>query len=213
MADNYDIASGYLGDLYSGTGLSGRIKHNNYGREIEFDSPSIDLATVTDVKNFHNINTTEYDDYIEGFIEDALIDIEQYTGRTIVKRAVTAYYKRVYTDLWLPYPDHNSITSITSIDDYGTETTLTTDDYTVLGNKQYYISFNDYTGSQIKIVYDAGYSVTLSEIPRSLRDAIIQQVMVYYSQFADNIDQIEFNPQTMLNVRAESLAKRYKVST
>lgn len=210
MSTNYALESGFLNDVYEGRGLSGKIPNRNYGLELEFADPAIDATTVAYVKDFNNINTSKYDDYLENYIQSALIDIEKYTGRTIIQRTVTAYWKRVWTDLWIPYPDVQSITSVTSIDDSGNETVLTTDDYTELGNKQKYISFQDYSGTQIKIVYVAGYGETMNDLPIGLRNAIAKQVMFYFSDFAETQD-IIFDQETQLEVKAKSLASRYVV--
>lgn len=210
MATNYALESGFLDDVYEGRGLSGKIPNRNYGLEVEFEDPAIDATTVAYVKGFNNINTDAYDDYLEDYIESALVDIEKYTGRTIIQRTVTAYWKRVWTDLWIPYPDVQSITSVTSIDDSGNETVLTTDDYTELGDKQKYLSFLDYSGTQIKIVYVAGYGTTMEELPINLRNAISRQVMFYFSDFAET-QEVIFDQQTQLEVKAKSLASRYVV--
>ena len=142
MADNYDYISGYLDDLNEGRGLSGKIVNNTIGLEVSHAEPVIDATSVAEVKNFHNINTDKYDDQIRLIIPSALIDIEKYTGRTIISRTVTAYWKQFNTGADLPYPNINSITSVTSIDDDGTETALTSEDYTVLGNNEKFIQID-----------------------------------------------------------------------
>ena len=187
MADNYDYISGYLDDLNEGRGLSGKIVNNTIGLEVSHVEPVIDATSVAEVKNFHNINTDKYDDQIRLIIPSALVDIEKYTGRTIISRTVTAYWKQFNTGADLPYPDINSITSVTSIDDDGTETALTSADYTVLGNNEKFIQI-DGSDNQIKIVYEAGYGKTLSSLPASLRMAVIRQCAVYMSDLDMGID-------------------------
>ena len=210
MADNYDYISGYLDDLNEGRGLSGKIVNNTIGLEVSHVEPVIDATSVAEVKNFHNINTDKYDDQIRLIIPSALVDIEKYTGRTIISRTVTAYWKQFNTGADLPYPDINSITSVTSIDDDGTETALTSEDYTVLGNNEKFIQI-DGSDNQIKIVYEAGYGKTLSSLPASLRMAVIRQCAVYMSDLDIGIGEVAFDRDTNLDVRAQSLAKRYKV--
>ena len=212
MPSNHDIISGFYDDYYEGRGLSRRMPFKNAGIEVDFADPPIDGQTVSYVKTDNNINTDAYDTQIGNYIKDALNDIEKFCNRTIVQREVTAFWKRVNSSVNLPYPDVNSITSVTAIDDDGNESTLTTDDYTILGNKQKWIHFNgDALGNQIKIVYNAGYGTDLSDIPQSLQDAISAQTMVYYSKFAESVAEVEFDRETNLSVRALSLAKRYKV--
>lgn len=184
MSYSYRILSGFKDDVYNGRTLSGRFDSRPQYQEIEVE-PTIDLVSLADEKNELRVRHTEDNSLIEGYITQAMKDVEAFTGRAIATQEITTYWKLAYDYVWLPRPPHISITSVTEIDDDGTETTITSSEYETFGRNELKIEFDNSIGEQLKIVYQAGYGNAVGDIPRWAKSAVQWQTKLYYDK---NID-------------------------
>ena len=208
MSSTFPIDSGFLNDVY---GLPQYISVQRtlkpVGMEVDFAAVTVDADTLATVKTFLHVTHTTDDDLITGFIASATRDIESFTGILLSQRAVTVFWKRIYNYAQLPYPPHVSVTSVTSILDDGTQTSLTKGvDYYLLGNKIYFLEFLGSAFSQLKVVYLAGYGTNATDIPQSLRDAVTEQTQLYYKPENRNL---VVDQNCGLIFQAKALASRY----
>lgn len=183
MSFSYRRISGFLDDRYEGQGLCGRFDSRPVFPEVEVtDEPSVEPVTLSDMKDEMRVAHTDDDELISGYIKQATKDVEEYTGRSIFNQEVTVYWKLAYDYVWLPRPPHTSITSVTEIDDDGNETTISSDDYDLFGRKEFKIEFDTSVNEQLRVVYDAGYGATTSDIPRWAKSAVQWQTKLYYKR-------------------------------
>jgi len=129
------------------------------------------------VKQFIADSGLASDNLLELIIGSVTEQIEQYLGRDLLTRTRKAVYfmaaRRVYL---MPVPVA-SITSVKSLDDEGTPTTLSANsDYYVQGLKDNIQLFGlDLKGNtQLEVVFVTGYG-SASAIPSAIRQAIVQE--------------------------------------
>lgn len=183
MSFSYRILSGFKDDVYGGQNLSGRFDNRAKFSEIEVTTePTIDVVALADMKNEARVRHDNDNDMLEGYIRQAMKDVEKYTGRAIANQEITTYWKVAFDYVWLPRPPHVSITSVTEIDDEGTETTITADGYNIFGNKEYKLEFDQVISNQLKIVYQAGYGGQVDDIPQWAKSAVQWQTKLYYEK-------------------------------
>lgn len=182
MSYSYRILSGFKDDVYGGD-LSGRFDTRPRYREIDVTTePTIDPVDLSDIKNEFRVRHDEDDVLLDGYIDQATKDVEEFTGRSIADQTLTVYWKLVFDYVWLPRPPHDSITSVTEIDDDGTETTISSDDYDVFGRDEFKIEFDTNIGEQLRVVYTAGYGSTAGSLPQWAKSAIQWQTKLYYQK-------------------------------
>lgn len=173
-------------DLYDNTGLSNRFDRTPLYPEIEVTSdPTIDFVSLAFTKNEQRVRHSEDDNLLQGYVDQAVKDVERFTGRAIGTQEITVYWKLVYDYVWLPRPPLQSITSVTEIDDDGNETTITSSEYDVFGNKEIKIEFDNVINNQLKVVFQAGYGNTVSDIPQWAKSAVQWQTKLYYDKNTD----------------------------
>lgn len=209
-SSTYRIDSGFLDDFYgNGTITPSRRRHNT-GYEVTFADASIDPATVDMVKDHYKINHSNDDTEIERNIKTAFNNIESYTGRCIVQREVTVRYKRVTTNIVLPYPPHVSISSVKTIDDEGNEDTLVLNsDYYVIGEKEIILQPEATWEDQVEVVYTAGYGTTLGDIPTPLQDAVVYQMGILYSNFEESMGTAVYDRGVKMDERAVAASREF----
>lgn len=183
MSFSYRRLSGFLDDRYEGQGLSGRFDTRPVFPEVEVTGEeSTDPVTLADIKNELRVSHSDDDDMLSGYIKQAEQDVGEHTGRSIFTEEFTVYWKHVWDYVWLPRPPHVSITSVTEIDDDGTETTISSDDYELFGRKEFKIEFDNSIDNQLRVVYDAGYGATINDIPQWAKSAVQWQTKLYYKR-------------------------------
>lgn len=185
MSFSYRRLSGFKDDVYGGD-LSGRLDTRPKFMEVEVtDDPSEDSVTLADIKNEIRVRHNKDDNLLDGYIDQAIKDVEEYTNRSIANQEITAYWKLAWDYVWLPKPPHHSITSVTEIDDHGTETTVSTDGYELFGRNELKIEFDTSIGDQLRVVFDAGYGNTKGDLPRWAKSAVQWQTKLYYKKQPD----------------------------
>jgi len=183
MGFDWRILSGFKDDLFAGAGLSGRFDTTPRWLEIEVtDQPDIEPSTLAEVKRFLSVSHSDHDQMIRGYITQAMKNVEEFTGRAIATQEITAYWKLVWDYVWLPRPPHISITSVTEIEDDGTQNTISSSDYDTFGNNELKLEFDESFGNQLKVVYQAGYGTTIDDLPRWAKTAVEWQVYLYYKK-------------------------------
>lgn len=201
--NNFAYESGFLND--GNETISDIPMTHAKGLELTIASPIIDAATLTMAKNHYKINHDNDDDAIKRNLRTAVSQIEAYTNRTIVERQITARWKRTPYNITLPRPPHGSISSVKSIDDDGTETTLTLNtDYYVVGNKVKLLSGVNSVSASLEVIYTAGYGKDYDTIPEWATDAVIFQLGVLYSNFDTAMGTRVYNDKARLDERALS---------
>lgn len=206
MSFSYRIESGFMDDVFGGTGLSGRFDTRPVYPEIEVTTePTIDPVTLTEIKNEIRVRHAQDDTLLDGYINQAVKDVEEFTGRSIANQTLTVFWKLVWDYVWLPRPPHGSITSVTSIDDDGAETAISSTDYDLFGRNQLKIEFDNVIGNQLRVVYKAGYGATEGDLPRWAKSAVAWQTKLYYQKD----DQLAINAESGLAVPAWLAAKNH----
>lgn len=144
------------------------------------------LVSLDNIKKFMGMtgSTSDGDDLLEDLINRVSTLFESYMNEHILSRSYTEYHdgKGVY----VLFPKHSPITSITSIhDDYDWDyldaDLIDSDDYTIVNDnyialKTAVSSFADYT-QNVKIIYTAGYLT----VPDDLIQACITEVSRAYN--------------------------------
>lgn len=192
--------------LDGGTGLSGRVDTRPLYPEIDVTTePVLDPVALADIKNEIRVRHPDDNDLLDGYIAQAVKDVEGFTGRAIADQTLTAYWMFVWDYVWLPRPPHGSITSVTEIDDDGTETTIASTDYDTFGRNNTRIEFDSSVDNQLRVVYAAGYGSTVGAIPQWAKSAIQWQTKLYYKKD----DELAVDAQTGLAVPAWIAAKNH----
>lgn len=166
--------------------VSDIVTYTPKGMEFETTSaPGADPVALPEVKTFLNVNHTDHDSMINGFIGSATKKIEDFIHRSLISQEITAYWRIAYGHVFLPRPPHISITSVKKIDDDGNETTISSSDYDVFGSNEYVIEFDSSINDQLEIVYQSGYGANQSDVPQDLQDAVKWQIKLYYATSAE----------------------------
>lgn len=175
--------------------------------------PSIEPITADDVKLYARIDGSSEDTLIESFITAVRKTTEAYLGRALISQTITAsldvfgYFNRVYSlgidpysgcDFWrygsqvieLPRPPLISVTEVRTVDEDGTETTYSSDNYyirTVPEPGQLVIKFEKtppinteryYGGYEIEFV--AGYGTAVTDVPENIKLGMLMWVADVY---------------------------------
>lgn len=174
--------------------------------------PASEPVTVADFTdggtNYGKIDFATDDTLIGEMITAARIMAENYTGRKFVEQSITAYWTSYSNNMWLPYPPHLSITSVTRKYKSNSVALVADSDYYVLGvydDKLLQIN-NVYDKYHLEVKYKAGYP-SVSEVPEGIRMAIMKIVLDLY----DNRDSYVKGSYTKLPIDAIALLNNYKV--
>lgn len=152
-------------------------------------------VSLTELKEFAKIDTDAEDTTLTAFIQAARKAAELYTGRSFMEQTW-----RLALDWWpsepveLPCSPVLSISSVTTVDEDGTETTYASSNYFLdsnavparlairLGSSPPSNEERSYAGYRIS--YVAGYGSLATDVPETLRLAVKQWATAIYEQRA-----------------------------
>lgn len=179
---------------------------------------SVEPVTLTEVKSWLRITTSEQDTLLTLLITAARKAMEKYTASTYAQKTIHATWVEIPGDwiLNLPYGPHISVDAVYLIDEEGTETLKTLNsDYYVYGDQDLIIALSKvWTTSQslqysARVEYKAGYGHANTEtLPDELKLAILKQIATDY-EMRENIAEGTFG---VLSNSSRSLAAPYRKS-
>jgi len=152
------------------------------GRLKLYSGPAIEPVTLAEARVQMRVDISEDNDYIEGLIQSARMQIEKYGHRCMITQTWDEYFDE-WPDgdaLALMKQPLQSITSIVYTDSGGTAYTLSTDVYeavslpsmAVLKYNQTWPSATLKTVNAIRVRYVAGFGDAASDVPEIARTAI-----------------------------------------
>jgi uncharacterized phiE125 gp8 family phage protein len=149
-----------------------------------------EVVSVQEAKDYAKIGYSTEDSIVQMLVDGAKKAFEDYTGKLIFQREVTAKYdcKEYKNLLYLPWLPVASITSVVEVEDDGTETTIDSDDYKLFDYKLEVDRFNI-----VKVTYQAG--ITDGTVPPDLKLGILKWITSNYNDREDTvIEQINMMP-------------------
>lgn len=158
-------------------------------------APALLPITLQEVKDHLRVDGTSDDALIEALMQGAVVHAENYLGR----RLITQTWKWLL-DAWpyecerghyirLPYPPLISVTSVKYLDTSGTQQTLATDQYRVLGagdlgaiEPARDVSWPSLYGvsEQVEIIFVAGYGSYAAAVPEPIRQGMLMLLSPMY---------------------------------
>lgn len=185
--------------------LTGTWTPQTYPAQTDISVAPADWAvTLAEAKQFLRLSSAHDDNYVALLVEGISEQIERYIGMDTYIRTRRSYWERAGWDLELPYGPHGTISSVVSIDEDGTETTLTVNsDYYVQGmtTKRIRLLSGIAGGSFIRVTYESGYAA--NECPYAIRAAILQELSLQYKNRQDS------NTPSRVSVNGLSLEARH----
>jgi uncharacterized phiE125 gp8 family phage protein len=164
--------------------------HGNRAWKVTTE-PLTEPITKDEVKFYARLDGTYEDDFIDNIIKSVRISAERYMGRALITQSIT-----MSMDWWpgeqveLPRPPLIDITSIKTIDEDGTETTYSSDNYfidtnsepgkVVIKNGVTFPENNDRYQGGYQIIFRAGYGGDSSDVPEAIRTGLIAWVTWIY---------------------------------
>ena len=153
------------------------------GLDVEIKTDLIsEPVTVPEMRDYLNIDFSNWDALLTTLISGARSKMERYTGCTFATKTLVSTFQQVSSNIDIPYGPIQSVTSVKSIDESGVKTTLVNGiDYVITGNSFKNIRFN-YINTPVEIEYVAGYD----PLPVDLKVAIMKQVGMDF-EFRENV--------------------------
>ncbi len=153
-------------------------------------APTVEPITIEEVKLAAKIDTAADDDFLTSLVVRVREEVEDATGRAIItqtRKLILDYFIAGYVEL--PGAPLQSIVDIITIADDGDETTFADTNYfTDTGAEPGRVAlrtagvwplvFRPYAG--IVIQYKCGYGDTASDVPDSLKRALIEKAALRY---------------------------------
>ena len=167
---------------------------------------SSDVLSTADAKSWMKVDDSSEDSLISAIVGESINFVEQQYGFQLIEKTVTVEYEFYGKQVNLPLYPVTNITSVKTIDQENTETTLTVNqDYYKTGDT---LIFDNIYGWEVpddrvrlKVVYTAGYS----NIPSGI---IIGLKKLVASNFEDRQDAVDSNV-SMLPNNSKQHFKRY----
>lgn len=146
----------------------------------------VSQATFTPVslaegKNFLRVYDDTDDTSIQALLVGVTQQIEQYIGKDTTTRVRLSFWSRPKLSIAIPRSPVTAVTSVVSVSADGTETTVPTSDYTVLGLSKKIIRFSHGYPS-LKVTYTSGYTTC----PEAIKGAILQELSLQYKNRQDS---------------------------
>ena len=156
--------------------------HGNRVYSVE-TPPAIEPVTLTELKNFAQVDYDDEDSLLEGFITSARMAAEEYTGKAFIEQTIV-----MLMDYWpgtvvkLPNPPLISITKVATLSEDDVETEYDSDNYYVVTTGTYgklilkqsvsepINTTRDYSGFLIR--YKAGYGDVSDDVPGPIKEGI-----------------------------------------
>ncbi len=176
-------------------------------------APSVEPVTLSEVKDHLRIDHMAQDSMLEGLIQASREWVEQITGRALVEQTRAARFASwpMSGEFVLPYPPLRSVSSLVYTDTSGSESTFSSDNYTVLTNREpgkLVLGYNKVWPSvtlhapemPITITYECGYASEGSpadyraNVPEAIKNVIKLDVERRYDRppegYAERLDKV-----------------------
>lgn len=158
---------------------------------VRTSDPAVLAVSITEAKKQLEIYGSEeaHDAQVQRLIEAAVEHVEQYTRRALITQTWRLTLNCFPTEILLPRPPVQSVSSITYVDDDGAAQTLSTSLYqTCLDSSPVRIvpAYNQTWPTirnipeAVKVTYIAGYGDAGTDVPQQLRHAILLLVAHWF---------------------------------
>ena len=166
-----------------------------------------DIITLTNVKQWARITTSD-DDALLSMLIEAMIDmVEKYCGITLRTKTYTFEFQNFGNEIPLPYGPIVSVDAVrTKLE--GTETTLTATEYFVTGQDDKILNVTEAMRyQQIEVDVTAGYGA--ANVPELIQLALYKAIL---SNYEDRQDLVEGSAFSLPN-SSKQLLNHYKKMT
>lgn len=193
---------------------TGRLATPNYGRNGILNilstatgtNASTDVLSTADAKSWMKVETSDEDSLIASLVSEIIDVVEEQYSFQLIEKNVTAEYENYSQTVELPLYPVQSITSVKTINNQGTETTLTNNtDYYLQGDTLVFFQTHayeyPYDRIRLKVEYVAGYTSIPNGIILGLKKAVL-------SSYEDRQDVVE-GSVSMLPNGCKSFFNRY----
>jgi uncharacterized phiE125 gp8 family phage protein len=147
--------------------------------------PVVEPVSVEELKTFAKIDGSGEDNLLASFIESARQKLEEYLGRAFIEQTMVMFMDWwVEKEVYLPRPSLISVTSVETLDESNVATVYAASNYFVITESipgkiviKSGISMPTNTvrnTAGFKITYKAGYGTTPNQVPRQIRNSILQ---------------------------------------
>ena len=182
-------------------------------------APANPAVSVLDAKTHLRVDHSDDDAYIQGLIEAATSAIETEANRQLIT-ATWDQHLDYFPDckpIMLYRPPVQSIESITYTDEDGSTQTVSTSTYKLTDPNNAYatVTLQDNQNwptdeiderDAVKVTYKAGYGDSDSDVPRSLRVALLMLVATLYECRSDALDvRLAQNPAAQRLIQSEMI--------
>jgi len=184
-----------------------------------YTAPAIEPVTATEAKAALSIDGSDRDTQVTAAIVAAREAVEAYTNRALITQTLEAAFDEIPGRMViLPRPRLISVSSVTYYPDSGSGSVVDADDYhvdsygepggfTLTGAAEWPTS-TPRTTNMLVVRYVAGYGATAADVPRALREAIIETVRAMIDGTED--PSIEERRHAMPSF-ARKLARPYRI--
>lgn len=172
--------------------------------------PSDEPVSLDEVKAFVKVDGSSEDDLLEQFIVAARKAMEGHLGRSLLTQTIV-----LRLDSWpenilvLPRPPLVSIVEVRTLDEDGTETAYSSDNYYVItGDRAQLIirtgktppinTSRFYGGFEVE--YTAGYGTDAADVPAAIRQALLQWIATIYETRVPDFSIVPQNVQATLGL-------------
>ena len=166
---------------------------------------STEVLSTADAKAWMRVDTSADDSLIADLVAESIDFVEEQYSFQLIEKTVTVEYEYYGKEVRLPLYPVQSVTSVKTIDQDGTETTLTSDEYYLTGDTLIIDSVYGWEVPddrvRLKVVYVAGYTSIPSGITLGLKKLVA-------SNYEDRQDVVEGNVSEMPNSSKKHF-KRY----
>lgn len=146
---------------------------------------SAPIATA-DAKAWGRIDYSDDDSLISDLIDEVISVTEKEYNFTIIDKTVTATWESYGAEVRLPLGPVKSVTSIKRTDNEGTETTLTTDDYRLIGNKLLFNKVYPYEDPSLRMTLEVVYTTGWDSLPNGILLGLKKAILSNYEDRQDN---------------------------
>ena len=167
---------------------------------------STDVLSTADAKAWMKVDTSADDSLIADLVAEVIDVVEQTYSFQLIEKTVTAEWEMYAKRVDLPLFPVQSLSSVKTITNEGTETTLTAgSDFYLQGDTLIFNTLHDYSEPyqrlRLKVVYTAGYTSIPNGIKIGLKKAVL-------SSYEDRQDLVEGSVNELPN-GSKAHFKRY----
>jgi uncharacterized phiE125 gp8 family phage protein len=146
-------------------------------------------VSVTEAKAHLNITSSTKDNYIEGLVKTATLNIERYLNRKLITQTWKVYYDDFCHVMQIPFGSLQSVTHVKYYNQEATQTTLASTNYWVVKEtdpgyikRAYDVTYPEVQNGRpnaVEIQFVCGYGAA-TDIPEDIKHAIKLLVTDYY---------------------------------